>query len=80
MSGKWHATPNNGKQHNWTVRRGFDRFYGIIAGAVSYWRSAVSRLRFTAGRSSAAPRSTGNTREIGPWDEVRKIQAADAGG
>jgi arylsulfatase len=37
MSGKWHVTPNNGKKHNWPLQRGFDRFYGIIAGAASYY-------------------------------------------
>ena len=38
MSGKWHVTPNNGKKHNWPLQRGFDRFYGIIAGAASYYQ------------------------------------------
>jgi arylsulfatase A-like enzyme len=38
MSGKWHVTPNNSKKHNWPLQRGFDRFYGIIAGAASYYQ------------------------------------------
>jgi arylsulfatase A-like enzyme len=38
MSGKWHVTPNNGKKHNWPLQRGFDRYYGIIAGAASYYQ------------------------------------------
>jgi arylsulfatase A-like enzyme len=38
MSGKWHVTPNDGKKHNWPLQRGFDRFYGIIAGAASYYQ------------------------------------------
>jgi arylsulfatase len=38
ISGKWHVTPNNGKKHNWPLQRGFDRFYGIIAGAASYYQ------------------------------------------
>ena len=37
MSGKWHVTPNNGKKHNWPLQRGFDQYYGIIAGAASYY-------------------------------------------
>ena len=37
MSGKWHVTPNNGKKHNWPLQRGFDKYYGIIAGAASYY-------------------------------------------
>jgi arylsulfatase len=38
MSGKWHVTPNNGEKHNWPVQRGFDKFFGIIAGAASYYQ------------------------------------------
>jgi arylsulfatase len=38
MSGKWHVTPNDGKKHNWPLQRGFDRYYGIIAGATSYFQ------------------------------------------
>ena len=38
MSGKWHVTPNDGKKHNWPLQRGFDKFFGIIAGAASYYQ------------------------------------------
>jgi len=38
MSGKWHVTPNDGRKHNWPLQRGFDRFYGIISGAASYYQ------------------------------------------
>jgi arylsulfatase len=38
MTGKWHVTPNNDKKHNWPLQRGFDRYYGIIAGAASYFQ------------------------------------------
>ncbi|MGA2771541.1 MAG: arylsulfatase [Bryobacteraceae bacterium] len=38
MSGKWHVTPNDGRKHNWPLQRGFDRYYGIIAGASSYYQ------------------------------------------
>ncbi len=38
ISGKWHVTPNNARKHNWPLQRGFDRFYGIIAGAASYYQ------------------------------------------
>jgi len=38
MSGKWHVTPNNGQKHNWPLQRGFDRYFGIIAGAASYYQ------------------------------------------
>jgi arylsulfatase A-like enzyme len=38
--GKWHvtkATRPEGPKHNWPLQRGFDRFYGTITGAGSYF-------------------------------------------
>lgn len=43
MSGKWHVTPSIAKegdvpkQHNWPRQRGFDRFWGTILGAGSFY-------------------------------------------
>ncbi len=40
MSGKWHVTPHvdpNGNKDNWPLQRGFDRFYGTIHGAGSFY-------------------------------------------
>jgi len=40
MAGKWHVTPKikpNGSKHNWPLQRGFDRFYGTIHGAGSFF-------------------------------------------
>lgn len=40
MSGKWHITPyviENPDKKNWPKQRGFDRFFGIITGAGSYY-------------------------------------------
>jgi arylsulfatase len=40
MSGKWHVTPyrpENPDKHNWPLQRGFDRFFGTIIGAGSYY-------------------------------------------
>jgi arylsulfatase len=38
MSGKWHVSRHlDGPKHSWPCGRGFDRFWGIIAGASSYW-------------------------------------------
>lgn len=40
MSGKWHVTPHtspDGPKHNWPLQRGFDRFYGTIHGAGSFF-------------------------------------------
>lgn len=38
--GKWHVTPTvrpEGPKHNWPLSRGFDRFYGTIAGGGNYF-------------------------------------------
>ena len=40
MSGKWHVTRHlapEGPSHNWPIQRGFDRFYGTIIGAGSFF-------------------------------------------
>jgi arylsulfatase len=37
MSGKWHVTPVTSSKHNWPRQRGFDRYYGIIHGAASFY-------------------------------------------
>lgn len=43
--GKWHVTPFNSAakmtdSHNWPRQRGFDRYYGTIAGSGSFWDPA----------------------------------------
>ncbi len=40
MTGKWHLTPLGAGIHNFPVQRGFDRYYGIINGAASYFDPA----------------------------------------
>ncbi len=40
MAGKWHVTPYKnpeGPKHNWPLQRGFDRFFGTIHGAGSFY-------------------------------------------
>ena len=40
MSGKWHVTPHtrpDGPKHNWPRQRGYDRFFGTIHGAGSFY-------------------------------------------
>ncbi len=40
MAGKWHVTPHTrptGPKHNWPLQRGYDRFYGTIHGAGSFF-------------------------------------------
>lgn len=44
MCGKWHVTSSRGPKSdnaNWPVQRGFDRFYGTIAGAGSFYDPAT---------------------------------------
>lgn len=40
MVGKWHLTPLTVGQHNYPLQRGFNRYYGIINGAASYFDPA----------------------------------------
>lgn len=40
MTGKWHVAKNkldDGPLHNWPLQRGFDKYYGIIKGASSFY-------------------------------------------
>ena len=44
MVGKWHLTPLPNEapdigKHNWPLQRGFDKFWGMIAGASVYFKS-----------------------------------------
>ena len=39
--GKWHVTKDieeNASRHNWPLQRGFDRYYGILRGASSFFQ------------------------------------------
>lgn len=40
MVGKWHLTPLSVGQHNYPLQRGFNKYYGIINGAASYFDPA----------------------------------------
>jgi arylsulfatase A-like enzyme len=42
LSGKWHLTPNKKdfSQQNWPLQRGFEKFFGTIEGAGSYFDPA----------------------------------------
>lgn len=37
MAGKWHVTPVTDKRHNWPTQRGFEKFFGTIHGAGSFY-------------------------------------------
>lgn len=42
MAGKWHLTPPEGvDKHNWPLQRGFEKFFGTIVGAGSYYNPAT---------------------------------------
>jgi len=44
MCGKWHVTRftgPDGPKHNWPRQRGYDRFFGTITGAGSFWTPAT---------------------------------------
>lgn len=45
MTGKWHVARNvqdvDSLKYNWPVQRGFDKFYGTINGAGSFWDPAT---------------------------------------
>ena len=43
MVGKWHLTPQDPKlsHHNWPTHRGFDKYWGIVAGASVYYESPL---------------------------------------
>lgn len=44
MTGKWHLSHNtreNGPKYNWPLQRGFDKFYGILAGAGNFYDPAT---------------------------------------
>jgi arylsulfatase A-like enzyme len=44
MTGKWHLTPLTAGRSNYPLQRGFDRYYGIINGAASYFDPASLTL------------------------------------
>lgn len=41
MSGKWHITPISNDKRNWPNQRGFEKFFGTIHGAGSYYAPAT---------------------------------------
>ena len=56
--GKWHIAKDvqpQGPQHNWPLQRGFDRFYGTITGAGSFFDPATLTRDNTAISALADP-------------------------
>jgi len=55
VCGKWHLTPPAlESQHNWPLQRGFEKYFGTIAGASSYFDPA------TLTRDNSRIRASGN--------------------
>lgn len=44
MSGKWHVTPVTTDKKNWPLQRGFERYFGTIHGAGSFYDPATLTL------------------------------------
>lgn len=55
MTGKWHVTPVTPAKTNWPLQRGFERFYGTIHGAGSFYDPAT----LTLGNEPAQPDGPG---------------------
>lgn len=54
LAGKWHVSRNKGprgSKHDWPLQRGFDRFYGTIAAAGSYFDPGT----LTRGNTAISP-------------------------
>ena len=51
MTGKWHVTPVSPDKKNWPLQRGFERYYGTITGAGSFYDPAT----LTLGNDPAQP-------------------------
>lgn len=56
MIGKWHVTTNirdTSYQYNWPLQRGFDKFYGMVIGAASFYDPAS----LTRGNKNITPQN-----------------------
>ena len=56
MAGKWHVGMN--EKEKWPLQRGFDRFYGILAGATSYFKPQGGRGLWLDNEKLDAPDNT----------------------
>jgi arylsulfatase A-like enzyme len=56
MVGKWHV--GYAKQEFWPLARGFDRYFGVLAGAASYFKPAGNRGLTEGNESVAADQDT----------------------
>ncbi|MEK7951816.1 arylsulfatase [Luteolibacter soli] len=56
MTGKWHLAGKD--QGDWPLQRGFDRYYGCIAGATHYFHPSGPRGMFDGNTPDKDPKST----------------------
>ncbi|MFK7850269.1 MAG: arylsulfatase [Akkermansiaceae bacterium] len=56
MTGKWHVAGQD--QEDWPMQRGFDRFYGTIAGAAHFFHPEGWRSIYDGNEKIAEPEST----------------------
>ncbi len=56
MTGKWHLAGKD--QGDWPLQRGFDRYYGCIAGATHYFQPDAGRIMYDGNTPDREPKST----------------------
>ncbi len=56
MTGKWHLAGTD--QNDWPLQRGFDRYYGCIAGAAHYFSPYGTRIMYDGNSPDRSPKST----------------------
>ena len=56
MTGKWHLSGTD--QADWPLQRGFDRYYGCLAGAIHYFAPYGDRILYDGNQPDPTPKST----------------------
>ncbi|GAA5120290.1 arylsulfatase [Luteolibacter yonseiensis] len=56
MAGKWHLSGKD--QGDWPLQRGFDRYYGCLAGATHFFEPYGARIMYDGNTPDPAPKST----------------------
>lgn len=56
MTGKWHLAGKD--QGDWPLQRGFDRYYGCIAGATHFFHPTGPRIMYDGNAPDPTPKST----------------------
>ncbi|MCW1884942.1 arylsulfatase [Luteolibacter flavescens] len=56
MTGKWHLAGKD--QGDWPLQRGFDRYYGCLAGATHYFHPVGPRIMYDGNEPDRNPKST----------------------